>query len=126
LINIASLNIISKLFDKKKTILIESVNLPTYWPYVFIGFQFFLYKAEGCLKCLYLSEPMCGGNNGRLFSLLAIKIHPTTNKKKGKGKRLEIVWWREEEEGRWCIQKSFAGDLYVADGSEWKLFFRYI
>jgi hypothetical protein len=66
---------------------------------------------------------MCGGNNGRLFSLLAIKIHPTTNKKREKGKRLEIVWWREEEEGRWCIQKSFAGDLYVADGSEWEAFF---
>ena len=28
----------------------------------------------------------------------------------------------DREEGRRCIQKSFAGDLYVADGSEWKLF----
>lgn len=65
---------------------------------------------------------MCGGNNGPLFSLLAIKIHPTTKKGKRKKTGNRLVE-REEEEGRWCIQKSFAGDLYVADGSEWKLFF---
>jgi len=33
---------------------------------------------------VYLSESQCGGNNGRLFSLLAIKIYTTKKKNKGK------------------------------------------